>query len=53
MEQQMLTRARKLGMAIVEIPHRSDGRIAGTSKVSGIKQGLIDWLVIIKERFIQ
>ncbi len=51
MEQQMLARARKLGMVIVEIPHRSGGRIAGTSKVSGIKQGLIDWLVIIKERF--
>lgn len=53
MEQQMLARARKLGMAIVEIPHRSDGRIAGTSKVRGIKQGLIDWLVIIRERFIR
>jgi hypothetical protein len=52
MEQQMLARVRKLGMAIVEVPHHSDGRIAGTSKVSGIKQGLIDWFVIIKERFI-
>jgi glycosyltransferase involved in cell wall biosynthesis len=51
MEQQMLARARKLGMAIVEIPHRSDGRIAGTSKVRGIKQGLVDWFVIIRERF--
>jgi hypothetical protein len=53
MEQQMLARARKAGMAIVEVPHVSDGRIAGASKVSGIKQGLIDWLVIIKERFIR
>jgi glycosyltransferase involved in cell wall biosynthesis len=52
-EQQMLARARKLGMAIVEVPHVSDGRIAGASKVSGIKQGLIDWLVIIRERFIR
>jgi glycosyltransferase involved in cell wall biosynthesis len=51
MEQQLLARARKLGMTIVEVPHRSDGRIAGASKVSGIKQGFIDWLVILKERF--
>jgi len=53
MEQQMLARARKAGMTIVEIPHHSDGRIAGASKVNGIKQGLIDWMVIIKERFIR
>lgn len=52
MEQQMLARALKLGMNIEEVPHRSDGRIAGASKVSGIKQGLIDWLVILKERFV-
>jgi glycosyltransferase involved in cell wall biosynthesis len=53
MEQQMLARARKLEMAIVEVPHHSDGRIAGASKVNAIKQGLIDWLVIIKERFVR
>ncbi len=51
MEQQVLARARKLGMSIVEIPHHSNGRIAGASKVIGIKQGLVDWLVILKERF--
>jgi len=53
MEQQMLARALKAGMSVVEVPHASDGRIAGTSKVSGIRQGLIDWLVIIKERFVR
>lgn len=53
MEQQMLARALKAGMSVVEVPHASDGRIAGTSKVSGIKQGLIDWFVIIKERLIR
>jgi glycosyltransferase involved in cell wall biosynthesis len=53
MEQQLLARARKAGMTIVEVPHHSDGRIAGESKVSGVKQGLIDWLVIVKERFIR
>ena len=51
MEQQMLARARKAGMKIVEVSHRSDGRIAGVSKVSALKQGLIDWLVVVKERF--
>ncbi len=53
MEQQMLARARKSGMSIAEVSHVSDGRIAGASKVSGIKQGLIDWMVIIRERFIR
>jgi hypothetical protein len=49
MEQQMLARARKTGMRIVEVPHPSEGRIAGSSKISGIKQGLVDWLVVIQE----
>lgn len=53
MEQQVLARARKSGMVVVEVPHVSGGRIAGASKVSGFKQGLIDWLVIIRERFIR
>ncbi len=52
MEQQMLVRAKRAGMKIVEVPHHSVGRIAGASKVSGVKQGFIDWLVIIKERFV-
>jgi len=51
MEQQMLARAVKAGLRIVEVPHHSEGRIDGASKVSGIKQGFIDWLVVIKERF--
>jgi glycosyltransferase involved in cell wall biosynthesis len=51
MEQQVLARATKAGMRIVEIPHSSIGRIFGESKVSGVKQGLIDWFVIVRERF--
>jgi len=50
MEQQVLARARKAGMRIVEVPHHSIGRISGASKVSGVKQGLIDWFVIVWER---
>ena len=51
MEQQMLAKATKKGMRIVEVPHCSPGRFAGNSKIKGVKQGFIDWLVIIKERF--
>ena len=51
MEQQLLVRAKKAGMKIAEVAHGSDGRIAGDSKVNAIKQGFIDWLVIITERF--
>jgi glycosyltransferase involved in cell wall biosynthesis len=52
MEQQMLARARKLNMRVVEVPHHSAGRLAGMSKISGLKQGIIDWFVIVKERFV-
>lgn len=51
MEQQLLARARKAGLRIAEVAHRSQGRLSGRSKISGVKQGLIDWWVIIKERF--
>lgn len=51
MEQQMLAKATKAGMRVVEVPHRSSGRLAGISKIKGVKQGFIDWFVIIKERF--
>lgn len=51
MEQQAIVKARKRGMRIAEVPHGSEGRIAGSSKVRGMKQGIIDWFVIIRERF--
>jgi hypothetical protein len=51
MEQQLLARAMKNGFRITEVPHRSDGRIAGRSKTIGMKQGVIDLLVVVKERF--
>lgn len=55
MEQQMIVRAKKAGMKIIEVPHTSHGRINGASVISGFKkaarQGFIDWAVIIKERF--
>jgi glycosyltransferase involved in cell wall biosynthesis len=51
MEQQLLARAHKAKIKVAEVVHSSDGRIAGASKASGIKQGFTDWFVIIKERF--
>ena len=51
----MIVRAKKAGMKIKELPHASEGRIAGVSRISGFKQatkqGFIDWFVVIKERF--
>jgi glycosyltransferase involved in cell wall biosynthesis len=50
MEQQLLARAVRIGLRIAEVPHRSEGRIAGRSKTIGLKQGVIDLCVLVKER---
>ncbi len=50
MEQQLLARALKMGLRVAEIPHHSEGRIAGRSKTIGLKQGIIDLWVLVKER---
>jgi glycosyltransferase involved in cell wall biosynthesis len=55
MEQQMIVRAKKAGFKIKEVPHASQGRLNGTSNISGFKQstaqGFRDWFTIIGERF--
>jgi len=51
MDQQLLARVHRARLKVAEVVHSSDGRIAGTSKTSGIKQGFTDWFVIIGERF--
>jgi glycosyltransferase involved in cell wall biosynthesis len=55
MEQRMIIRAKKTGMKIKEVPYTSEGRLAGTSVISGfrqsMKQGFIDWFIIIGQRF--
>ncbi len=51
MEQEMLVKAKKAGLKVTEVNHCSAGRLNGTSKVSDIKQGLLDWIVIIREWF--
>ena len=49
MEQEILVRVKKVGLKVAEVEHETMGRLNGSSKVSAIKQGLIDWIVIVKE----
>jgi glycosyltransferase involved in cell wall biosynthesis len=51
MEQQILAKARKAGFKVVEVGHSDKGRLGSASKVSALKQGLRDLVVIVKERF--
>ncbi len=51
MEQEMLVKVKKADLKVAEVEHHNTGRFSGVSKVSDIKQGLVDWIVIIKERF--
>lgn len=51
MEQEMLVKAKRTGLRVVEVIHHDKGRVSGISKVSSIKQGFIDLLVIMRERF--
>jgi glycosyltransferase involved in cell wall biosynthesis len=51
MEQEMMVKAKKAGLKIIEIEHHDAGRLNNSSKVSGIKQGFIDLWVIIKSYF--
>ncbi len=51
MEQESLVRAAKAGLKVAEVPHSDNGRIGGVSKTSDVKQGLIDWWIIIREGF--
>lgn len=51
MEQQMLVKIKKVGLRVAEIACHDIGRTSGTSKINDIKQGFIDWFVIIKEQF--
>jgi glycosyltransferase involved in cell wall biosynthesis len=55
MEQQMIVKMAKAGMKIKEVPHTCNGRIGGSSVISGFgkawNQGFTDLWIIIKERF--
>jgi glycosyltransferase involved in cell wall biosynthesis len=50
LEQEMNVRAWKIGLKVIEVEHDDRGRLKSNSKVSGVKQGLTDLWVIIKER---
>ena len=51
MEQEMLVKAKKAGLKVIEVEHHDAGRLGCNSKVSGVKQGFIDLWIVIKERF--
>jgi glycosyltransferase involved in cell wall biosynthesis len=51
MEQEMMVKAKKAGLKVIEVEHYDAGRLGSNSKVSGIKQGFTDLWIIIKERF--
>ncbi len=53
MEQEMLVKAARAGLKVAEVSHHDKGRIGGVSKISDMKQGFIDWWLIIRERFRQ
>jgi hypothetical protein len=50
-EQQILARFVKFGSRVAEVPHRDYGRAGGVSKTADLRQGTVDWWVIVKERF--
>jgi glycosyltransferase involved in cell wall biosynthesis len=51
MEQEMLVKAKKAGLKVVEVEHHDLGRLGSTSKVSTVKQGFTNLLVIMRECF--
>lgn len=51
MEQEALVKAARLGLKVSEVFHYDMGRIGGVSKTKDIRQGFIDWWIIIRERF--
>jgi glycosyltransferase involved in cell wall biosynthesis len=51
MEQEMLVKAKKAGLRVVEVIHQYAGRTGGISKVSSAKQGFTNLLVIVRECF--
>lgn len=51
MEQEMVVKAKKAGLKVIEIRQIDKGRIGNDSKVSSFKQGFRDFFIIIRELF--
>ena len=51
MEQEMNVKIKRAGLKVIEVPCQDQGRYGGTSKTQDLKQGLIDLITIIRERF--
>lgn len=53
MEQEMMVKVKKMGLKVMEMEHHDAGRLGSNSKVSGVKQGLVDWWIIVKEVLVK
>jgi glycosyltransferase involved in cell wall biosynthesis len=51
MEQEMVVKAKKAGLKVIEIRQIDNGRIGNDSKVSSFKQGFRDFFIITRELF--
>ncbi len=51
MEQEMNVKIKKAGLKVIEVPCHDRGRLGGASKTQDLKQGLVDLITIIRERF--
>ena len=51
MEQEMNVKIKKAGLKVIEVPCQDKGRLSGTSKTQDLKQGLVDLITIVRERF--
>ena len=51
MEQQMMVQAKKVGLKMIEVEYHDPGRLGNESKVSAIRQGFVNLILIIRERF--
>ena len=51
MEQEILVKAKKAGLKVTEVEYQTGGRLNGNSKVSDVKQGLTNLILIVRERF--
>ncbi|MCL0053247.1 glycosyltransferase family 2 protein [Dehalococcoidales bacterium] len=51
MEQEMNVKIKKAGLKVIEVSCQDKGRLGGTSKTQDLKQGLVDLITIVRERF--
>ncbi len=50
-EQEMNVKVKKTGLKVLEVPCQVYGRLGGNSKTQALRQGIIDFITIVRERF--